>query len=50
MKAQKGIPLYYGSKFQDLIGIAKLFSYHEDKNRIVDITQKGYRYPLSPIE
>ena len=50
MEYQKGIPLYLGSEFQDITRIIKLFSHHEDKNRMVNIIQKGSRYGLSPIE
>ena len=50
MEARKGIPLYYGPEFRDITGITKLFSHHEDRNRIVDIIQKGLRYHLSLIE
>ena len=50
MAYQKGIPLDYGSEFWDITGIKNLFSHHEDKERIIDIIQKGLRYNLSPIE
>ena len=50
MEAQKGSPLYYGSEFHDITSIAKLFSHHEEKDRIVDIIQKGLLYHLSLIE
>ena len=43
MESQKGSPLYYGSKFCDIIGITKLFSHHEDKDRIVNKIQKCSR-------
>ena len=31
IEAQKGIPLYYGSKFWDITRIKNLFCHHEDK-------------------
>ena len=30
-RAKKGIPLYYGSEFQNIIRIAKLFSHNKEK-------------------
>ena len=39
--AQNGSLLNYGSEFWDINGIKKLLRYHEDKERIVDIIQKG---------
>ena len=43
IEAQTGIPLYYGSEFWDINGIKNLFCYHKDKERIVDMNQKGLR-------
>ena len=34
----------------DITGIKKIFCYHEDTERIVEIIQKRSRYHLSPIE
>ena len=50
IEAQKGIPLDYGSEFRDITIIKKLFRYHKDKERIVDIIPKESWYHLSPIE
>ena len=50
MEAQKERPLDYSSEFWDITGIKNLFRCHKDKERIVDIIQKGSRYHLSPIE
>ena len=49
MEYQKGIPLEHGSEFRRITRITKLFSHHEDRDRIVDIIQKGSRYHISPI-
>ena len=49
MKAHQGTPLDYGSELRDPVGIAKLFSHHEDNEIIMDIIQKGSQYLLSPI-
>ena len=37
---QKGTPLDCGSELGAITGITKLFSQHEDKDRIVDIIKK----------
>ena len=50
MEDQKEIPLDYGSEFRDITRIRNLFSHNEDKDRIVEIFQKGSCYHLSPIE
>ena len=47
IKYPKGSPLDYGSEFWDPTGIERLFSHHEDKNRIVDMIQK--RVPIPPV-
>ena len=41
LKEQKGSPLDYGSELLNITRINKLFSHHEDKDRIVDIIPKG---------
>ena len=50
IETQKGSPIYYGSEIWDITGIDNLFHYHEDKERIFEIIQRGSRYHLSPIE
>ena len=50
IEAQKVIPLDYGSEFRDINVIKNLFCYHDEKERIFDIIQKGSRYHLSPIK
>ena len=41
LKSQQGIPLYYGSEFWDPAGIANLFHHHEDRDKIMNIIQRG---------
>ena len=48
--AHKDIPVNYGSEFRDTTALEKLFLYHEDKTKIVDIIKQGYRYHLDPIK
>ena len=50
MKAQKGIPIYFGSEFREITGITKLFIHREYKHTIVNIIQKRMRYHLSSIQ
>ena len=47
--AQKDSPVNYGSEFRDIASLAKLFLHHEDKTKIINIIQQGYRYHLDPI-
>ena len=46
----KDSPVNYGSEFYDTTDLAKLFLHHEDKTKIINIIQHGYRYHLDPIE
>ena len=39
IKAQTGIPLNYGSKFRHIAKLSKLFNYHDDKDKIINIPQ-----------
>ena len=48
--AQKGSPVNYGSKLCNTTALAKLFLYHKDKNKIINIIQKGSCYHLNPIK
>ena len=48
--AQKDSPVKYGSEFRDIASLAKLFLYHEDKPKIINIIQQGSRYHLYLIE
>ena len=50
MEISKGSPLDYGSEFWDLTRTAKLFSLHEDKDKIMDMIQQGSQYHLLSIE
>ena len=48
--AHKEIPVNYGSEFRDITSLAKLFLHNEDKTKIINIIQKGFRYHLDPIK
>ena len=48
--AQKGRTLNYGSEFHDTADLSKIFQYHEDMIKIINITQKSSRYHLGPIK
>ena len=41
IEAQKDIPVNYGSEFRNIASLAKLFFYHKDKTKIINITQQG---------
>ena len=47
--AHKDIPVNYGSESCNTTALAKLFLHHEDKNKTINIIQKGSRYHLDPI-
>ena len=49
IKAQKGSPLNYGSEICDISELSKLSIYHKDKRKIINISQQGSCYDLSPI-
>ena len=40
----------YGPEFRDLTRIANLFHHHEDRDKIMDIIQRGPQCHISPIE
>ena len=48
--SHKDRPVNYGSEFRNTTALAKLFLHHEDKTKIIDIIQQGYRYHLDPIK
>ena len=48
--AQNDSPVNYGSESRDKVSLAKLFLYHKDKTKIINIIQQGSRYHLDPIE
>ena len=48
--AQNDSPVNYGSEFRDTAASAKIFFCHEDRTKIINIIQQGYRYHLNPIE
>ena len=48
--AQNDIPVTYGSKFRDISPLEKVFFYHEDKNKIINIIQQGSCYHIDQIE
>ena len=50
LEEHKGIPLDYGYDLQQPTTIAKLFSHHEDRDKIMDIIHKGTQYHQLPIE
>ena len=47
---QKGIPLNCRTEFRDTADLSKLFHYHKDKIKIINIIQQGSCYHLDPIE
>ena len=47
---QKNSPLNYRLEFRDIASLEKLFLHHEEKTKIINITQQGSRYHLDPIE
>ena len=49
IEAQKVSPLNYGSEFSDIDKLSKLLKYHEEKSKIINITQQGSSYHLFPI-
>ena len=40
--AQKHSPVNYGSEFRYIASLAKIFFYHSDTTKIINIIQKGY--------
>ena len=48
--AHKDSPVNYGSEFRDTTALEKLFLHHEDRNKIISITNHGSCYHLDPIE
>ena len=48
--AQKYSPVNYGSEFRDIASLETIFLRHEEKSKIINITLKGSRYHLDPIE
>ena len=47
--AQKYSPVNSGLEFCDISSLEKLFLYHEDKTKIINIIQKGSYYHINPI-
>ena len=50
IEAQRESPLNHGSEFRDIASLGKLFLYHENKSKIINIIQQGSRYYLNPIK
>ena len=48
--AQKDSPVNYGSEFRNITSLAKLFFYHDDKTKIINIIQQGSCYHIDSIE
>ena len=46
----KDSPVYYGSELRDTTALEKLLLHHEDKTKIINIIQQGYRYHIDPIK
>ena len=38
------------TKFHDIASLAKVFLHHEEKTKIINIIQKGFRYHLNAIK
>ena len=43
-------PINYGSEFRNIVSLEKLFLYHKDKTKIINIFQQGSLYLLYPTE
>ena len=41
-------PINYGSEFRNIVSLEKLFLYHKDKTKIINIFQQGSLYLLYP--
>ena len=48
--AHKDSPVSDGLDFRDITTLARLFLYHEDKSKIINIIQQESRYHIYPIE
>ena len=48
--ADRDGPVNYGSEFRNITAFAKLFLYHEDKTKIINIIQKGFFYHPDTIK
>ena len=48
--AHKDSPVKYGSKFCDIVSLAKLFIHHKDKTKIINIIHQGSCYHLDIIK
>ena len=49
ISVQKDSPVNYGSEFRDTAALAKLFLYHEERTKIVNIIQQVSREHFDPI-
>ena len=47
LKYHQVIPVDYGSEFREPTRIENLFQHHDDRDKIMDIIQKGSQYYLS---